>query len=290
MTARCSGASRRGASRRSHAEAPPPGATSAPTRCNRSPTCPARVAGHGGSRRPRAPAIWVVDCANHTASMSSCRPTTPPTPGSATRRRGLQARWAAPTTGERSERGRGQQMPVRSTTSWPSGSIWCCEVPRPPRRGSAIATATSEAARESTACSSGSASTILHRSPTRWSATPSGLGEPSSAEGCSSTCPVDPGATVATGAAVEVSAHSASWAPVDRVLLFDNGVAVERVDGTTARLVLSPSSDALFTMVAEGDAPPQPIDFDAPWAMSNGIYVDVDGDGWSPPLSPMSFE
>jgi hypothetical protein len=99
---------------------------------------------------------------------------------------------------------------------------------------------------------------------------------------------VDPGSTLTPDTTVEVEALSPSWIVVDRLLLFRDGVEVSRVDGTTATFQLAPEADAVYTVVAEGDTPMAPVDDQRPWAMSGALFVDVDGDGWTPPAPPLA--
>jgi len=96
-----------------------------------------------------------------------------------------------------------------------------------------------------------------------------------------------PGALLQGNATVAVTARSASWARVDRLILFRDGVEVQRIDGTTASFDLAPDVDALYTVVAEGDAPMSPLAEHTPWALAGPWRVDVDGEGWTPPLPPL---
>ena len=95
-----------------------------------------------------------------------------------------------------------------------------------------------------------------------------------------------PGADLSAGATVEVEARSASWARVDRLRLFEDGVEVEVVEGASATFTLSPAADAVYWLTAEGDAPMQPVSGRTPWAMAGPWRVDADGDGFEPPLPP----
>ena len=87
---------------------------------------------------------------------------------------------------------------------------------------------------------------------------------------------------------LEVEALSPSWIVVDRLLLLQNGEVVETVEGAGAQFTLEPVEDAWFVIIAEGDSPMTPISGDTPWAMSRVFKVDVEGDGWEPPLPPLS--
>ncbi len=100
---------------------------------------------------------------------------------------------------------------------------------------------------------------------------------------------VDPG-TVAAGTTLQVEALSPSWIGVDRVQLWQDGQLVEEVAGRSATFTLDPMSDAIYTVVAEGDAPMLPLSGRTPWAMSGAYYVDVAGDGFDPPLPPLVID
>ncbi len=89
------------------------------------------------------------------------------------------------------------------------------------------------------------------------------------------------------GNQVTAKALSPSWIVIDRLLLLMNGEVVETVLGTEATFTLDPEEDAWFVVIAEGDSPMLPVVGDTPWAMSRVLKVDVDGDGWEPPLPPL---
>jgi hypothetical protein len=87
---------------------------------------------------------------------------------------------------------------------------------------------------------------------------------------------------------LSVKAHSPSWIGVDRLLLFRNGVEVERVDGRSATFTLNSNADAVFHVVARGDTAMLPVWSDTAWAITSGYYIDVDGNGWQAPLPPLT--
>ncbi len=95
---------------------------------------------------------------------------------------------------------------------------------------------------------------------------------------------------VDAGTVIDVAALSPSWIVVDRLQLWQDGQLVEEVPGTTASFTLDPMSDAVFTIVAEGDTPMQPLTGRTPWAMTGAYRVDVAGDGFDPPLPPLVFD
>ena len=76
---------------------------------------------------------------------------------------------------------------------------------------------------------------------------------------------------------------------MDRLLLLQDGVEVERVDGTQTDFQLSPATDAVFHVVAEGDTAMLPLTGRTPWAISGAIRVDMDADGWTAPLPPLAI-
>lgn len=101
---------------------------------------------------------------------------------------------------------------------------------------------------------------------------------------------VTPGTTL-SGAGphtLTVTARSPSWILVDRLILLQDGVEVQRVEGVEARFTLSALQDATFVVVAEGDRPMTPITGGRPWAASSAILLDLAGDGWTAPLPPIA--
>jgi hypothetical protein len=95
---------------------------------------------------------------------------------------------------------------------------------------------------------------------------------------------VIPGSTVDTGTVVSLVATGASYVHVDRVRWFEDGVEVEVVPAATASRTLTPARDALVYAIVEGDAPMAPASGLTPWALVGPWRVDVDGNGWTPPL------
>ena len=100
---------------------------------------------------------------------------------------------------------------------------------------------------------------------------------------------IRPGSTVTGSATLDVEALSPSWIRVDRLLLYQDNALVASALGSSATFDLAPAVDAAFVVVAEGDTPMQPVTGSTPWAMSAAILVDVAGDGWEPPLPPLSL-
>lgn len=98
---------------------------------------------------------------------------------------------------------------------------------------------------------------------------------------------IDPGRTVSGPATLEVTAKSSSWARVDRLELYRDGVLVETVAGSHAVFLLAPEVDASYIVMGAGDTSMAPIHNRTPWVMSAAIRIDVAGDGWTPPSGPI---
>ena len=103
------------------------------------------------------------------------------------------------------------------------------------------------------------------------------------------TSSVTPGETVTGALTLDVEALSASWAPVDRMVLYVNGEPTQTVKGTQASFVVDVAEDAWVAVMAEGDTSMGPIYNTTPWAMTAPIYVDVEGDGWEAPMPPLTL-
>lgn len=93
---------------------------------------------------------------------------------------------------------------------------------------------------------------------------------------------------------LSVSVEAPSWMLIDQVRLWENGLVVDVIDVTTApdpviRLVhdwsVAPAADAWYSVEVVGHGSMAPITFDGPpYALTNPIEVDADGDGeWTPP-------
>lgn len=101
---------------------------------------------------------------------------------------------------------------------------------------------------------------------------------------------VEPGSTVSGSTTLEVTSRSPSWITVDRLALWRDGVVVQEISGTTASFDLAPDTDAFYVVSAHGDTPMEPVSSELPWAFASAILVDVAGDGWTPPLPPLTVE
>jgi hypothetical protein len=99
---------------------------------------------------------------------------------------------------------------------------------------------------------------------------------------------VPPGSLITGGADLTVQSLAPSWMKVDRLVLMRGADVDQIVEGTQATFSLRPGSDHVYTVIAEGDtAMGGPWGSTTPWAMASPIYVDVAGDGWTPPLAPL---
>lgn len=93
-----------------------------------------------------------------------------------------------------------------------------------------------------------------------------------------------PGSTLTAPTTLTAEALSPSWIVIDELVLMEDGVEVEVVEGDTATFELDPEQDASYVVVARGSTPMAPVWRDrTPWAMTNAILFDVGGDGWTPP-------
>ncbi|MDP2317418.1 MAG: CehA/McbA family metallohydrolase [Pseudomonadota bacterium] len=105
-----------------------------------------------------------------------------------------------------------------------------------------------------------------------------------------------PGTTVATGSVLSVDVRAPSWMPVETVTLYEDGepIATEACLGAaptpcTVSWPLAPDADASYVVIAastsramEGAHPGE-----LAWAASSAVFVDVGGDGWTPPKDPI---
>lgn len=98
-----------------------------------------------------------------------------------------------------------------------------------------------------------------------------------------------PGSTVAGNTTLQVEARSPSWIRVDRLRLLRDGTEVDRIEGTSGSFLLNPEADAAYVVIAEGDTSMAPVSNATPWALTSAVLVDLAGDGWDPPLPPLTL-
>ena len=95
-----------------------------------------------------------------------------------------------------------------------------------------------------------------------------------------------PGQTFTGVQLLNVELHHPSWMVIDNVHLYENGILIETQETTDEPILfdLSPEEDAHYSVVAEGTYPMTPIYSSSPWAITAALYIDLEGDGWTPPL------
>jgi hypothetical protein len=106
-----------------------------------------------------------------------------------------------------------------------------------------------------------------------------------------------PGQTYTGSVTLEVAVLTASWVSVDRLVLYVDGERGEEIAVTGASperlrttLTFDPTDDAVLVIVAESDSDNHTVYRNRSWAMAAAIRVDVDGDGWTPPLPAVVVE
>lgn len=109
-----------------------------------------------------------------------------------------------------------------------------------------------------------------------------------------------PGRTFTGPVRLEVQLKSASWCAVDRLQLLRDGAVVEEravspdeagAGGLrwSGSFELNPDIDASYVIVAQGSRDMSPVyPGKQPWAMSAPLFIDLAGDGWSPPMGDLS--
>ena len=108
-----------------------------------------------------------------------------------------------------------------------------------------------------------------------------------------------PGSTIEGPTTLKISVHAPSWIKVSRLRLLKNGeeeavILLEDLGERFPELQpphqfeLNPDEDAWYVVMAEGDESMLPVKNRQPWAMTGPIRIDVDGDGWEPPLPPLT--
>ena len=102
-----------------------------------------------------------------------------------------------------------------------------------------------------------------------------------------------PGTTHTDSAEVNVEVRAPSWIVVDTLHVWENGTEVQTIPvvDNMASAVLEPEADAVYVLTVTGEADMSPVyPGEEPWAVAQGIFIDVDGDGWTPPLPPLRID
>lgn len=97
-----------------------------------------------------------------------------------------------------------------------------------------------------------------------------------------------PGSLVEGDTTLTVTVDGPSWIVVDTLELWKDGALAATatpVDGE-AIFELAPDDDASFVVVATGSQGMQPLNGRTPWAVASAIWVDVEGDGYTPAKAP----
>jgi hypothetical protein len=107
-----------------------------------------------------------------------------------------------------------------------------------------------------------------------------------------------PGATVSSGSVLTVDVRAPSWMPVETLTLYEDGVpvATEACLGAaptpcSASWPLAPAADAFYVVIAASTtlAMEGAHAGNLAWAATAATFVDVGGDGWTPPRAPIEI-
>lgn len=96
-----------------------------------------------------------------------------------------------------------------------------------------------------------------------------------------------PGALITAPTEVVVEARASTAAVVERLQLYRDGELIDEIDGDSGTFMLEAERDASFVVIASGTQPMVPLSTRTPWAMTSAWLLDVDGNGWQPPLPPL---
>jgi hypothetical protein len=103
-----------------------------------------------------------------------------------------------------------------------------------------------------------------------------------------------PGSEVVGATEITFKTLTPSWIEVNALNLIQNGSVIETFSGeeiaTGITVLLNPEIDSWFAIEATGDSPMYPLSGDTPWALTSPILVDIEGDGWSPPMGPLEID
>ena len=102
-----------------------------------------------------------------------------------------------------------------------------------------------------------------------------------------------PGTTHTDSAEVTVEVRAPSWILVDTLHIWENGTEVQTIPvvDNQAEATLAPEADAVYVLTVSGEADMSPVyPGEEPWAVAQGIFIDVGGDGWTPPLPALRLD
>lgn len=99
-----------------------------------------------------------------------------------------------------------------------------------------------------------------------------------------------PGGTYVGVQNLVVELFHPSWMMIDNVVLYENGVAIETIpyQENIINFDLSPSIDSHYSVVATGSQSLLPVSNENAWAITAALRIDLNGDGWDAPLSPLN--
>jgi hypothetical protein len=100
-----------------------------------------------------------------------------------------------------------------------------------------------------------------------------------------------PGSTHTGSVTLNVDIRTPSWMVVDTLHVYENGeeIMTLAVDDEPLSLNLSPDDDAVYVLITTGSEDMSPVyPGQLPWALTQGFFIDVDGDGWDSPLPSLT--
>ena len=102
-----------------------------------------------------------------------------------------------------------------------------------------------------------------------------------------------PGTTHVGSAEVSVEIRTPSWIVVDTLHVWENGSEVQTIaiEDNLATATLAPETDAVYVLTVTGETDMSPVyPGQRPWACAQAIFIDLAGDGWTPPLPPLTVD
>jgi len=84
-----------------------------------------------------------------------------------------------------------------------------------------------------------------------------------------------------------VEVRAPSWMTVDELHVYENGLETQTIAVMESKAVVSldPSVDSVYVLTVTGTDDMAPVyPGERPWALVQALFIDVDGDGWTPPL------